>query len=275
MIPMNRLSCLLYALASSLIIMSNTGVSAQTSTVWIRNSLHSHKDLIVHCKSYMEDMGYHRVHSTGSYSLRYREVENDDDYTVFCRLWQGPNFKHHQVFDVDNGNIWEAREDGIYLSLDLRKPAFVYSWDDRTSKASSLRSTYVSLKILRVAYLHLLTIIYRIQVTDNYYYSLKILKRLRFIDESAKIVTVNGDVRKYDVAVLASQVLEAELMASSSSSSSRSSFDFLCNSDFSITTISSRRSNWKIFSRLIKFISFYRSPNASTASRPPTWQFSR
>ncbi|CAA7013528.1 unnamed protein product [Microthlaspi erraticum] len=48
---------------------------------------------------------------------------------------------------------------------------------------------------------------------------------------TAKIVTVNGDLREYDVPALASQVLEAESMASSSSSSSRSSSYFLCNSD--------------------------------------------
>ncbi|KAJ4909212.1 hypothetical protein Rs2_03833 [Raphanus sativus] len=43
---------------------------------------------------------------------------------------------------------------------------------------------------------------------------------------TAKIVTVNGDLREYNVPVIASQVLQAE----SSSSSSSSSF-FLCNSD--------------------------------------------
>ncbi|KAJ4884611.1 hypothetical protein Rs2_34704 [Raphanus sativus] len=48
---------------------------------------------------------------------------------------------------------------------------------------------------------------------------------------TAKIVTVNGDLREYNVPVIASQVLEAESMASSSSSSSRSSSYFLCNSD--------------------------------------------
>ncbi|KAL1190013.1 hypothetical protein V5N11_033321 [Cardamine amara subsp. amara] len=45
---------------------------------------------------------------------------------------------------------------------------------------------------------------------------------------TAKIVTVNGDLREYDVPVLASQVLEAESMASSSS---RPSSYFICNSD--------------------------------------------
>ncbi|KAF2593384.1 hypothetical protein F2Q70_00044501 [Brassica cretica] len=45
---------------------------------------------------------------------------------------------------------------------------------------------------------------------------------------AAKIVTVNGDLREYNVPVLASQVLEAESMASSSS---RPSSYFLCNSD--------------------------------------------
>ncbi|ESQ27458.1 hypothetical protein EUTSA_v10019130mg [Eutrema salsugineum] len=49
---------------------------------------------------------------------------------------------------------------------------------------------------------------------------------------TAKIVTVNGDLREYNVPVLAYQVLEAESMASSSSSSSsRPSSYFLCNSD--------------------------------------------
>ncbi|KAJ0231639.1 hypothetical protein HA466_0297590 [Hirschfeldia incana] len=46
---------------------------------------------------------------------------------------------------------------------------------------------------------------------------------------TAKIVTVNGDLREYNVPVSASQVLESE--SSSSSSSSRSSSLFLCNSD--------------------------------------------
>ncbi|XP_010416580.1 PREDICTED: uncharacterized protein LOC104702430 [Camelina sativa] len=50
---------------------------------------------------------------------------------------------------------------------------------------------------------------------------------------TAKIVTINGDLREYDVPVLASQVLESESTSSSSSSSSSrsSSFYFLCNSD--------------------------------------------
>ncbi|CAH8294770.1 unnamed protein product [Eruca vesicaria subsp. sativa] len=46
---------------------------------------------------------------------------------------------------------------------------------------------------------------------------------------TAKIVTVNGDLREYNVPALASQVLEAESLASSSSS--RTSSYFLCNSD--------------------------------------------
>ncbi|XP_010534439.1 PREDICTED: uncharacterized protein LOC104809985 [Tarenaya hassleriana] len=45
---------------------------------------------------------------------------------------------------------------------------------------------------------------------------------------TAKIVTVNGDLREYNVPVLASQVLEAE---SAASSSSRSTSYFICNSD--------------------------------------------
>ncbi|XP_023645685.1 uncharacterized protein LOC17897827 [Capsella rubella] len=49
---------------------------------------------------------------------------------------------------------------------------------------------------------------------------------------TVKIVTVNGDLREYNVPVVASQVLEAEsAAASSSSSSSRSSSYFICDSD--------------------------------------------
>ncbi|KAG2319625.1 hypothetical protein Bca4012_054131 [Brassica carinata] len=48
---------------------------------------------------------------------------------------------------------------------------------------------------------------------------------------TAKIVSINGDLREYNVPVLASQVLEAESAASSSSSSSRPSSYFLCDSD--------------------------------------------
>ncbi|KFK44200.1 hypothetical protein AALP_AA1G227700 [Arabis alpina] len=46
---------------------------------------------------------------------------------------------------------------------------------------------------------------------------------------TVKIVTVNGDLREYNVPVLASQILEAESAAASSSS--RSSSYFLCDSD--------------------------------------------
>ncbi|ESQ34691.1 hypothetical protein EUTSA_v10008766mg [Eutrema salsugineum] len=48
---------------------------------------------------------------------------------------------------------------------------------------------------------------------------------------TVKIVTVNGDLREYNVPVLASQVLEAESAAASSSSSSRPSSYFICDSD--------------------------------------------
>ncbi|XP_010459795.1 PREDICTED: uncharacterized protein LOC104740799 [Camelina sativa] len=49
---------------------------------------------------------------------------------------------------------------------------------------------------------------------------------------TVKIVTVNGDLREYNVPVIPSQVLEAEsAAASSSSSSSRPSSYFICDSD--------------------------------------------
>ncbi|KAJ4849140.1 hypothetical protein Tsubulata_040169 [Turnera subulata] len=48
---------------------------------------------------------------------------------------------------------------------------------------------------------------------------------------TAKVVSVNGDLREYPIPVSVSQVLESQNAASSSSSSSSSSSRFLCNSD--------------------------------------------
>ncbi|KAF3542938.1 hypothetical protein DY000_02004980 [Brassica cretica] len=80
-------------------------------------------------------MGYHRVHPRGAYNLLYklryeeyfmRLYEINDNW---CHLWQGQDFKHHQVFDVQSGEQWEAREDGIY-----RWSALVYAWDQSRSQ---------------------------------------------------------------------------------------------------------------------------------------------
>ncbi|CAA7019032.1 unnamed protein product [Microthlaspi erraticum] len=149
---MNRVSFILFVFAISLTMMSKTALS-ETVSVWIRNLMHNGNDLIVHCKSTEKDMGYHMVHSTGSYHVLYK----DSDYSVtptWCHLWQGPNFKHHQVFDIYDGEVWEAREDGIYM-IDGRSrrsgSEFTYGWDVplTLSKASSLRSTYmISLSLL-------------------------------------------------------------------------------------------------------------------------------
>ncbi|XP_024009304.1 S-protein homolog 26-like [Eutrema salsugineum] len=125
-------------------MMSNTALSGHTRTVWITNFLPNQKELIVRCKSEYVDNGYHRVLPTRPYSLRYKEGECDDCDRVWCHLWQGPDFKHHKDFEVDNGNVWEAREDGVYLSVNQRPAAFVYSWDVASilsSRASSLGSS--------------------------------------------------------------------------------------------------------------------------------------
>ncbi|XP_023634327.1 S-protein homolog 26-like [Capsella rubella] len=122
--------------------MSNTALSSSyTHSTWIRNLLHENNDLIVHCKSKDQDMGYYRVHPTGSYNLL---VDAEYGELFWCHLWQGPSFKHHQVFRVRDGNVWEAREDGIYLSgiqsfEHLGQPVFVYGWDVplNLSRASS------------------------------------------------------------------------------------------------------------------------------------------
>ncbi|XVF74037.1 hypothetical protein PTKIN_Ptkin13bG0029400 [Pterospermum kingtungense] len=48
---------------------------------------------------------------------------------------------------------------------------------------------------------------------------------------TAHVVSLNGDLRKYNIPVLVSQVLQAEAASASSSSSLSSSSIFLCNSD--------------------------------------------
>ena len=60
----------------------------------------------------------------GYYSLFY---EGRMYYNSIYRsyLWEGPNFKHEQVFGVFSGNAWEAR-----AFVDLRESSkLVYGWD--------------------------------------------------------------------------------------------------------------------------------------------------
>ncbi|CAG7883062.1 unnamed protein product [Brassica rapa] len=149
---MNRQWLLRFVFVLSVIMMMSNTVLSDTGNVWIRNSLPNQKDLIVHCKSPKDDMGYHRVHPRGAYNLLYklryeeyfmRLYENNDNW---CHLWQGHDFKHHQVFNVHSGEQWEAREDGIY-----RWSALVYAWDATRSKASSLGSSCFSLGLLSVS----------------------------------------------------------------------------------------------------------------------------
>ncbi|WZZ03559.1 hypothetical protein YC2023_089480 [Brassica napus] len=133
---MNYLILRFVSVFSMIMMMSNTALS-YTGNVLIKNSLQNQKDLIVHCKSAHKDMGYHRVHPTGSYNLLYKlHYDSDFPYNennhIWCHVWQGQGFKHHQVFNVYDGDHWEAKEDGIYHQW-----ALMYVWDAAISKASS------------------------------------------------------------------------------------------------------------------------------------------
>ncbi|KAJ0234661.1 hypothetical protein HA466_0272320 [Hirschfeldia incana] len=145
------------ALSFMIMMMSNTAMSG-TGNVLIRNSLQNQKDLIVHCKSVNKDMGYHRVHPTGSYNLLYKlhydSVYYEDNH-IWCHVWQGHGFKHHQVFNVYSGDHWEAREDGIYRQEDgiyhreiFHQWKMMYVWDATISKASSFGSSCISVGLL-------------------------------------------------------------------------------------------------------------------------------
>ncbi|WZZ71234.1 hypothetical protein YC2023_082604 [Brassica napus] len=133
--------------SAMIMMMSNTALS-YTGNVLIKNSLQNQKDLIVHCKSAHKDMGYHRVHPTGSYNLLYKlHYDSDFPYNennhIWCHVWQGQGFKHHQVFNVYDGDHWEAKEDGIYHQW-----ALMYVWDAAISKASSFGASCISLGLL-------------------------------------------------------------------------------------------------------------------------------
>ncbi|CAH8334417.1 unnamed protein product [Eruca vesicaria subsp. sativa] len=139
---MTRLWLLRFVFVLSIIMMMSNTALSDRGNVWIRNSLPNQKDLIVHCKSADQDMGYHRVHSRRSYNLLYKLRYEEYFYRLYenngiwCHVWQGHDFMHHQVFDVRYGEQWEAREDGIY-----RQSALVYAWDATISKAYSLGSS--------------------------------------------------------------------------------------------------------------------------------------
>ncbi|CAN7126928.1 unnamed protein product [Brassica rapa subsp. narinosa] len=144
---MNYLILRFVSVFSMIMMMSNTALS-YTGNVLIKNSLQNQKDLIVHCKSAHKDMGYHRVHPTGSYNLLYK-LHYDSGFPfnennhIWCHIWQGQGFKHHQVFNVYDGDHWEAKEDGIYHQW-----ALMYVWDAAISKASSFGASCISLGLL-------------------------------------------------------------------------------------------------------------------------------
>ncbi|XP_010543910.1 PREDICTED: uncharacterized protein LOC104816678 [Tarenaya hassleriana] len=90
---------------------------------------------LVHCKSKDDDLGYPIVPPKGSFNFTFNS--RVFGITLFwCHMWQGPNFKHHQVFEGYNGKyhiyhqmIWEAREDGIYYSENWKTYKLKYLWD--------------------------------------------------------------------------------------------------------------------------------------------------
>ncbi|KAG2321360.1 hypothetical protein Bca4012_055605 [Brassica carinata] len=156
---MNRLWLLRFGVVLSVIMMMSNTALSYTGNVWIRNSLPNQKDLIVHCKSAKEDIGYpgptlrfwgmetgasQRILQFAHYEENMFSLYEINDN--WCHLWQGHDFKHHQMFDVRSGEQWEAREDEIY-----RWSALVYAWDATRSKASSLGSSCISLDFLLVS----------------------------------------------------------------------------------------------------------------------------
>ncbi|XP_010543913.1 PREDICTED: pumilio homolog 15-like [Tarenaya hassleriana] len=105
--------------------------------VAIRNALEHNKTLKVHCKSKDNDLGFHLLGPDTVYRFKFHD--NFGLSTLYwCNLWQGPHYKHYQVFvayrsiwfwRADKTVMWEAREDGIYEYVDDTHAVFKYKWD--------------------------------------------------------------------------------------------------------------------------------------------------
>ncbi|XP_024004478.1 S-protein homolog 21 [Eutrema salsugineum] len=114
--------------------------------VEIVNQLRFHKKMEVHCKSKTHDFPITYLNIGESFQFKFT-INPKTQY--WCNLWQGPNYKHHVVFDAflpdkdfidgtctgmdPNVCRWIAKEEGVYvLNKKFKGEYFMYTWDAPT-----------------------------------------------------------------------------------------------------------------------------------------------
>ncbi|CAA7033940.1 unnamed protein product [Microthlaspi erraticum] len=115
------------------------GNTIGVSKLVLKNELTNNRILAVRCKSKNDNLGDHYL-SVGQ-SKPFEFNDNVWKRTLFwCRMWKGPNYKIHQVFDAyrskwkrDTGPTyyWIGREDGIYFMQEPypKPPVKKYDWN--------------------------------------------------------------------------------------------------------------------------------------------------
>ncbi|KAH0941139.1 LOW QUALITY PROTEIN: hypothetical protein HID58_000776 [Brassica napus] len=120
--------------------------------VEIVNKLGFNKKLKVHCKSGSHDFPITYLNIGESFQFKFTILLTT---LYWCNLWQGPNYKHHVVFDAflpdkdfidgtctgmhPNVCMWIAREDGVYvLNKKFHGEYFMYKWDAPTRNTSEV-----------------------------------------------------------------------------------------------------------------------------------------
>ncbi|AEC06001.1 Plant self-incompatibility protein S1 family [Arabidopsis thaliana] len=135
---MNNLFVLLIIIALS--VGSNNG-----SKLWPKNQLHfrnsfsrNYDVLTVHCKSKDDDLGIHTVARSYEYNFKFEDsVFGRTEF--FCTLMHGVGSKYSVTFTAYKAKpafvastgvikIWDALDDGIYLTDEDHDFVKIYGW---------------------------------------------------------------------------------------------------------------------------------------------------
>ncbi|CAA0839958.1 Plant self-incompatibility protein S1 family [Striga hermonthica] len=109
----------------------------QTYRVYVINNFsYDTNELMIHCKSGDDDLGYHFLSQYGSWHWKFR-VDLFGSTLFFCRVQWGELETSFTVFDTDyisskcegtSTCFWSLREDGIYFSCDDLNYVQRYIW---------------------------------------------------------------------------------------------------------------------------------------------------
>ncbi|XP_019089493.1 PREDICTED: uncharacterized protein LOC109128144 [Camelina sativa] len=127
-------------------INSTRSILFRKFNVEIVNQLQFHKKLKVHCrcKNYYFPITYLNIGE----SFKFKFIIYPKTL-YWCNLWQGPNYKHHVVFDAFRANCyfidhtcsgidpnvcrWTAKEQGVYVH-DTLGEFFMYGWKPKNQR---------------------------------------------------------------------------------------------------------------------------------------------